>query len=46
LPVHVRVAVAMLQLSQYSLISTFSTFSTFYINYKKSKALIKNPKML
>ena len=46
LHVHVRVAVATLQLTQYVLISTFSLFPTSDINYKKSKALIKNPKML
>jgi hypothetical protein len=44
LHVHVRDPVATLQLSQYALISTFSAFSTSDINYKKSKALIKNPK--
>jgi hypothetical protein len=44
LHVHVRVAVATLQHTQYALISTFSAFSTSDINYKKSKALIKNPK--
>ena len=43
LHVHVRVAVATLQLTQYVLISLFPTSN---INYKKSKALIKNPKWL
>ena len=32
--------------TQYALISTFSAFPTSYINYKKSKAEIKNPKWL
>ena len=46
LHVHVRVAVATLQLTQYVLISTFSLFPTSDINYKNTKALIKNPKWL